>query len=78
MAEYKIRVGDTDVMADIDDPDKSDWSATVRDPEKVGVGVIAVSIVGNDGSEVRYSEADVVPGKNEDPTRLRGKRPFHK
>lgn len=78
MTECKIRIGDAEMTADIDDPTKAHWTATIPHDRGVGRGVAAVLIIGAEEDDNLYSEADVLPAGLDEPTRLRGKLPFHK
>lgn len=78
MTECKIKIGDAEMTADIDDPNKPHWTATIPDDRGVARGVAAVLILGNGDNDNLYSEADVIPGGPDEPTRLKGKLPFHK
>jgi hypothetical protein len=78
VAEFRLRVGEADVLADIDDPKRGDWKATVNGAPALEAGPTAITILDSAGNPELYPEADVIPAGPDGPTRLEGKRPFYK
>lgn len=77
MAEHAVLVGEYESRAEIDDVDRADWRATLRQPTTaLAEGDITVRILGHNGESISSARARVVPGGPYQPTVLEGLEPF--
>ena len=77
MATYRVRIGDIETIAEIDDPARSRWQGLVLEASvSPAPGPAVVSILTGDGLVARSCEAEVVPSGSDGRTVLAGTAAF--
>lgn len=77
MATYRVRIGDVETIAEIDDPSRSRWQGLVLEADvSPAPGSAVVSILTGDGQVERSCEAEVLPPGSDRQTGLVGTTAF--
>jgi hypothetical protein len=77
MATYRVRIGDIETIAEVDDPTRSRWRGLLLETSvSPAPGPAVVSILSDDGLVERSCEAEVVPPGSDGRTVLAGMTAF--
>lgn len=77
MTEYRLRIGDTEMSAEIDDPTTNRWRGLLLEASaSLAPGPAVVSILTGDGLVESSCEAEVVPPGSDGRTVLAGMTAF--